>query len=160
MKPHVRLLIKILAGGLGFVPALVLLTNMSVLPERGQGKIAVIMLLPAAGASSIANSLNVSKHEAITIFLATAFVWSFVLAWVCWQYAKLLLGEDELDGRPFDWTAWRWRFVIGFIPGFLYGWRFVRYSNGVTIIEFMVLTGVFTGLAFGAWRQNFWSRPF
>jgi hypothetical protein len=160
VKPLHRLLLKILAGSIGFVPALVLLlVRMSVLPVKFFGKVAMIMLLPAAGAINTANSFQVSKHAALVTFFVTAFVWSCILAWVCWQYAKLLLGEDELDGRPFDLTAWRLRFVIGFIGGFLYGWRFARNSDGETILEFMVITGIIVGLAFGAWRENYWSRP-
>ena len=71
----------------------------------------------------------------------------------------MLLGEDELGGHPFDWAAWRIRFVIGFAIGFLIGWRFARNSDGVTILTVMIVTGILGGLVFGAKRENFWQRP-
>lgn len=160
MRHSHRILVKTLGGSLGFIPALTLLaaaTGIS-LPEE-LGKLAIILNLPAVGAVSLAQAFHATKHLEPFAFIAGVALWSCFLAWVCWKYTAMLLGEDELGGHPFDCGAWCIRFGIGFIIGFLTGWRFVRNSPSEVIIIAMIATGIFGGLVFGAWRQNFWHRP-
>jgi hypothetical protein len=160
MVQGTRKSLKLLAGSLGFLPALTLAaTSFGLLPSGVHQKFAALFLLPTIGVSMLAESFQLPPHLETTLFLLTALLWSCFLGWVCWKYTAMLLGEDELGGRPFDWTAWRLRFFIGFIIGFLIGWRFARNSDGATIIIAMIVTGVFGGLILGAKRENFWQRP-
>lgn len=160
MKQGTRKLLKLLAGSLGFLPALTLgATSFGLLPSGVHQKLAAIFLLPTIGVTMLAESFQLPPQLEMPLFILTALLWSCFLGWVCWKYAAMLLGEDELGGHPFDWTAWRLRFFIGFIIGFLVGWRFARNSDGATIIIAMIVTGVFGGLVLGAKRENFWQRP-
>jgi hypothetical protein len=84
------------------------------------------------------------------------------MAWVFWKIAGTFQGEDEPEATrgEYDWAGFRVRFFIGFIVGFLSGWRFVRYTKSMTtLLIASIVTGLLGGFIYGISRPpDFWSR--
>jgi len=155
-----RKTIKLAVTALAFVPALVAILNFwRILPKSAIVNAAVIFNLPAV---SLTHSLMTPDTDARVVFgilLLTMFLWSALIAVVFRKVAGMFLGEDEVEGRKFDWVAFQVRFAFGFVIGFLAGWRLAINSGKTTILISMIASGIFGGLLLGSWRENFWSRP-
>jgi hypothetical protein len=94
--------------------------------------------------------------------LVLMFLWSSFMAWFFWRAAGTLQGEDEPEAArgKYDWVAFQIRFFIGFVFGFLVGWKFVRYITSMkTLLIASFTTGIICGLLYALSRPpDFWSR--
>lgn len=152
-------LIKTTAAILAFVPGVLLVLNLlRVIPYSSMVGAAGVLDYPALGLTKLWVEFNPNRVIAIIVLLVTMLLWSALVAVVFWKLAAFFLGEDEVGGQKFDWIGFQVRFFCGFVIGFLIGWRIVRYSDGKTILLWMIGSGVFLGLVFGASKPDFWAR--
>lgn len=157
MKRH---LIKVGAATVAFVPIVILLLNYAnVLKDSPLVTGAVFFNLPALSLSMAIDTVyHPDEKTALALLLFVMVLWASLVSVVFWKFAKMFLSEGELGGGKFDWVAFQVRFFCGFVIGFLFGWRFVKYSDGSAILICMTITGIIGGLILGAWHENFWRR--
>jgi hypothetical protein len=155
-------LIKIIAALTAYVPMMVLiLVPDSTLPEAISLPCKIIEY-PALSSLSAVATFHPARLTLYLIALGLLFAWSSVLAWLAWRMAGTFQGEDEPDVTrgQYDWAGFRVRFVIGFILGFLSGWRVVRNSQSMkTLFIASMVGGLVGGICYGAAPPpDFWSR--
>ena len=169
-KSSKRFRIKIGAASLAYLPMIafiitIVLVHSGVFSESGAKPIIIgcgIFNFPAFSILALIKTFNVSWLVFVISALVLMFLWSSFMAWFFWRAAGTLQGEDEPETTrgKYDWVAFQLRFFIGFVVGFLCGWRFVRYTPSLrTLLIASFTTGIIGGLLYGLSRApDFWSR--
>jgi hypothetical protein len=169
-KASRRSWIKIGAASLAYLPMIVfiitvVLVHSGVFSESGAKPIIIgcgIFNFPAFSILALIKTFNISWLVFVMSALVLMFLWSSFMAWFFWRAAGTLQGEDEpeVTRGKYDWVAFQLRFFVGFVVGFLCGWKFVRYTTSMkTLLIASFTTGIIGGLLYGLSRPpDFWSR--